>query len=235
MFKHRLNNWVQKTRVWSLGQEDPLEKEMATHPSILAWRISWTEEPGRFMGLQRVRHDWATNTSLLFTKKDSFRFWDYTVSERIFLFWLCTACGIKVPRPGIKPWPFALEARSLNHWTSREVPRTFLRNFKIWRSIKTLVVVVVPVMSNFLQPHELQHTRLPCPSPSPRACLNSCPSSWWYHPTISSSVDPFSSTFNLFQHQGLFQWVGSLHQVTKVLELQLQHQCFQWLFKVDFL
>ena len=38
---------MQETQVWSLGQEDPLEKEMATHPSILAWRIPWTEEPGR--------------------------------------------------------------------------------------------------------------------------------------------------------------------------------------------
>ena len=48
--------------VWSLGQEDPLEKEMATHSSILAWRIPWTEEPGglQFMGLKRVRHDWVT-------------------------------------------------------------------------------------------------------------------------------------------------------------------------------
>ena len=50
---------VQETRVQSLSQEDPLEKEMATHSSILAWRISWTEEPGRLqsMGSQRVRHD----------------------------------------------------------------------------------------------------------------------------------------------------------------------------------
>ena len=50
---------VQETRVRSLSQEDPLEKEMATHSSILAWRISWTEEPGRLqsMGSQRVGHD----------------------------------------------------------------------------------------------------------------------------------------------------------------------------------
>ena len=50
---------MQETRVRSLGQEDPLEKEMATHSSILAWRISWTEEPGRLQstGLQRVGHD----------------------------------------------------------------------------------------------------------------------------------------------------------------------------------
>ena len=50
---------MQETQIFSLGQEDPLEKGMATHSSILAWRILWTEEPGRLqsMGLQRVRHD----------------------------------------------------------------------------------------------------------------------------------------------------------------------------------
>ena len=50
---------VQETRIWSLGQEDPREKEMATHSSVLAWRIPWTEEPG---GLQRAWHNWAINT-----------------------------------------------------------------------------------------------------------------------------------------------------------------------------
>ena len=49
------------------------------------------------------------------------------------------------------------------------------------------------VMSDYLQPHGLQHARLPCPLPSPRACSNSCSLSWWCHPTISSSVVPFSS------------------------------------------
>ena len=50
---------MQETWVQSLGREDPLEKEMATHSSILAWRIPWTEEPGglQSMGSQRVRHD----------------------------------------------------------------------------------------------------------------------------------------------------------------------------------
>ena len=54
---------VQETQVQSLGQESPLEKGMATHSSILAWRIPWTEEPGglQSMGSQRVRHDQATN------------------------------------------------------------------------------------------------------------------------------------------------------------------------------
>ena len=50
---------LQETRVQSLGQEDPLEKGMATHACILAWRIPWTEEPGglQSVGLQRIRHD----------------------------------------------------------------------------------------------------------------------------------------------------------------------------------
>ena len=52
---------------------------------------------------------------------------------------------------------------------------------------------------------------------------------------ISSSVTPFSSCFQSFQHQNIFQWVGSSHQVAKILELQLQHQSFQWTFRVDFL
>ena len=50
---------IQETQVLSLGQEDPLEEEMATHSSVLAWEISWTEEPGglQSMGSQRVRHN----------------------------------------------------------------------------------------------------------------------------------------------------------------------------------
>ena len=50
-----------KTPIWSVCQEDPLEKDMATHSSILAWRIPWTKEPGglQSMGLQWVEHDWS--------------------------------------------------------------------------------------------------------------------------------------------------------------------------------
>ena len=61
---------MQETWVRSLGQEDPLEKEMATRSSTLAWKIPWTEEPGRLQstGWQRVRHGWATSLSLLCTQ-----------------------------------------------------------------------------------------------------------------------------------------------------------------------
>ena len=63
-------NARQETQVQSLGQEVPLEKEIATHSSILSWRIPWTEEPGALysMGSQRVRHDQATNTFTFWTK-----------------------------------------------------------------------------------------------------------------------------------------------------------------------
>ena len=60
------------------------------------------------------------------------------------------------------------------------------------------------VMSDSLQPHGLQHARLPCPSPTPRVYSNSCPSSQWYHPTISSSVIPFSSCLQSFPASGSF-------------------------------
>ena len=60
-------------------------------------------------------------------------------------------------------------------------------------------------MSNCLQPHGLQHARPPCPSPTPRVYSNSCPLSQWCHPTISSSVAPFSSCLQSFPAPGSFQ------------------------------
>ena len=68
---------------------------------------------------------------------------------------------------------------------------------------------------------------------SPGVCSNSRPLSHWCHPTISSSFISFCP--QSFPASGLFQWVGSSHQVAKVLELQLQHQSSQWIFRVDFL
>ena len=61
------------------------------------------------------------------------------------------------------------------------------------------------VVSNSLRPHEPQHARLPCPSPTPRVHPNPCPLSWWCHPTISSSVVPFSSCPQSFPPSGSFQ------------------------------
>ena len=91
------------------------------------------------------------------------------------------------------------------------------------------------VVSDSLQPHGTQHARPPCPSPTPRVHPNSCPLSrdaiQPSHPLLS----PSPPALNLSQHQGLFRWVGSSHQVAKVLEFQVQHQSFQWTLKIDLL
>ena len=75
------------------------------------------------------------------------------------------------------------------------------------------------VVSHSLWPHGLQHTRLPCPSPIPRACSNSCPLNRWWHPTISSSVISFSSCLQSFPASGSFpmsQFFASAGQSTGV-------------------
>ena len=89
------------------------------------------------------------------------------------------------------------------------------------------------VVSDSLWPHGLQHARPPCPSPTPGVYPNSYLLSRWCHPTISSSVVPFSCRLS-FPASGLFKWVSSSHHVAKVLEFKLQHQSFQWIFRTDF-
>ena len=68
-----------------------------------------------------------------------------------------------------------------------------------------LLLFICSVMSDSLQPHGLQYARLPCPSPTPGACSNSCSSSRWCHPTVSSAVIPFSSCPQSFPESGSFQ------------------------------
>ena len=80
-----------ETWVQSLGQEDPLEKEITTHSSVLAWKILWTEEPCRLqsMGLQRVRQDWATSLSFLFFTPalEAWSFSHWTTREVSLVVW----------------------------------------------------------------------------------------------------------------------------------------------------
>ena len=96
-----------ETQVRALGWEDPLEKETAIHSSTIAWKIPWTEEPGRLqsMGPQRVRHDWATSLSLsTFLKWQNYRN-EEPVSGcqgmRRELRWDRSGCGCKGAIPGI--------------------------------------------------------------------------------------------------------------------------------------
>ena len=157
-----------------------LEKEMATHSSVLAWRIPGTGELGGLpsTGSHRVGHNWSD---------------------------LAAAAG---------------DARGTNPY---------------FQPSQLNIVVVWSLSRVWLWAHGLQHARLPCPSLFPRVCSDSCPLSHWCYLTISSSVALSPIAFSLSQHQGLFQWVKSSHQEAKVLELQLQHQSFQWILRVAFL
>ena len=82
-------------------------------------------------------------------------------------------------------------------------------------------------MSDSLPPHELQHARPPCLSPTPGVHSNSCPSSQWCHQPSHPLLSPLPPAPNPSQHQSLFQGVNFLHEVAKVLEFQLQHHSFQ--------
>ena len=87
------------------------------------------------------------------------------------------------------------------------------------------------VESNSLRPHGLQHAMLPCPSPIPELAQT-------HVHQVGDAIQllsPSPPAFNLSQHQGLFKWVSSSHQVAKVLEFHCQHQSFQWIFRTDFL
>ena len=119
---------------------------------------------------------------------------------------------------------------------------------KLWISLvrnHTLIAVSInwegsllfscSVMFDSMRPHGLQHARLPCPSLSSRVCSDSCLLSQWCIQPSHPLSTPSPLALNLSQHQGLFQWVNSFHQVAKLLELQLQHQSFQWIFGADFL
>ena len=141
---------MQETGVWLLGREDTMEKGMATHSSIPAWRIPWTQEPG---GPQSSSVQFILVSQLCLT--------------------VCNAMDCSTPG--------------------------------------------LPVQH---QPPEFTQTHVHPVSLAIQPC----------HP-LSSSSPP---AFKLSQHQSLFQWVSSSHQVAKVLEFHVQHQSFWWIFRTDF-
>ena len=102
----------------------------------------------------------------------------------------------------------------------------FTHNISVLNSTWLILFLLFscPVVSDYLWPHKLQHTRLPCTSPVPAACSNPCSLSQWCHPTIASSVIPFFSCRQSFPTSGCFPLSCSSHQVAKILELQYQQQ-----------
>ena len=134
----------------SLRLKDLLEEEMATHSSILTWRIQQTEGPIRL---------WSSRSQS----------------------------------------PTRLKRFSMQAHFTKTTPSAPTHVSSIGK-----VQFSHSVVSNSLRPHGLQQARLPCPSPTPGPCSNSCPSSQWCHPTISSSVVPFSSSLQSFPASGSF-------------------------------
>jgi len=126
-----------------------------------------------------------------------------------------------------KEWPLAILSSNLGStefWVHdfEWISQTSLRH--IITTHKTQIIYIsqlsCSVMSNSLWPHGLQHARLSCPLPTPRACSNSCPLSRWCHPITSSSVVPLLLP-SIFPSIRVFQWVSFLHHVARVLESQL--------------
>ena len=137
------------------------------------------------------------------------------------------AAGTPVPTPGLVEVVPCLRERARGERSPSGNPTP---------PLALLLLFSCSVVSNSLWPHGLQHPRYPCPSPFPRACSNSCPLRLWCHPIISSSGIPLSSCLQSFPASGSFLMKRPpSHQVARVLELQLQHQSFQWMFRIDFL
>ena len=190
---------------------------MATHPSVLVWRIPGTGEPGGLpsMGLHRVRHDWrdlaAAAAEIVYHFNNGYCMSLGKLQETGKPGMLQSMGSQRVGHPGLNnnipcecvwaEYQFS-SVQLLSHVRLFATPRTATHQASLSitnsRSLLKLMSIKLVMPSNHLM------------SPSPPA-------------------------FNLSQHQGLFQWVSSSHQVTKVLEFQLQHQSFQWIFRTDLL
>ena len=141
-----------------------------------------------------------------------------------------------------------IPVRSLNCFPPKKNAKMFLAHrhifsFNVFFKIICLHQVLVPtsdqfsrsVMPNSLWPRGLQHARLRCPSTTPRVCSDPCPLRRWCHPTISSFVFPLPFSLQSFPAPESFPMSLLLTSSGQVLEHQLQHQSFQWIFKNDFL
>ena len=109
-------------------------------------------------------------------------------------------------------------------WVVERLSHVVLKNSYMAKRLWVHHQFSCSVVSDSLKPHGLQHARLSCPSPTPGACSNSYSLSRWCHPTISSSVVPFSSCLQSFPASGSFPTSQFFTSGDQVLELQLQHE-----------
>ena len=172
---------------------------------------------------------------------------DYSPHTRLLCPWNYQN-GLPLPTPRDLNWTELNSSQITELFPSQKNAKIFLTHkhifsFNVFFKIICLHQVLVPtsdqfsrsVMSDSLWPREPQHARPPCPSPTPG--VHTMHVHWdgdaiqLSHPLSS----PSPPALNLSQHQGLFRWVSSPHQMAKVLEFQLQHQSFQWTPRTDLL
>ena len=120
---------------------------------------------------------------------------DHEIFQARILEWVPIPSPGDHPNPGIGPTSPALQAESLllSHQGNPFLNLCFLINLKMWSCFLSHLKTVQfnrSVVSDSLWPHGLEHARLPCPSPTPRACSNSCPSSGWCHPSDLKTMIP---------------------------------------------
>ena len=164
-----------------MGWEDPLEKEMVTQSSILAWEIPLTEEPSRLQIMGSQNNLTLNNNNKGKLQEEGIN-WAKAWRMAVITTWRS---------PKSKGWKWKCKGN-------------ILKSFWFLQAIRSSVQFCRSVMSYSLPPHRLQHARPPCPSPTPGVYSNSCPLSRWCHPTISSSVVPFSSCLQSFPASGAF-------------------------------
>ena len=191
---------AQETQIWPLGREEPLEEEMATHSSILAWKILWTEEPRRlqamesqsrtrlsswpcpqvqaraWMNLEDIKWKKATESLILwdsFSYKISFYVKYRVKTIEIANLWLPGGWVSGGWRMSVSCIPgFVL--RRWRCFRTRDGGCTKPWMYQVPLNCSLLLLFSCLVMPDSFWPHGLQHARLPCSSLFPGVCLNSC-------------------------------------------------------------
>ena len=209
----------------------PLEKEIATHSRILAWTIPWTEDPGglQSLGSQRVRHDWVTE--LNWTELNTYLHIILSVCYYFFLTFPSLFFGFLTFFGDF----WYVDGTILEKIMPTELKFSgFIANgiFSVSLHQFSSVAQSCPILCN---PVDCSTPGLPVHHQLLEFTENHV---HWVGDTIQPSqpsLSPSPPALNLSQHQGLFKWVSTSHQMAKILEFQLQHQSSNWTPRTDLL
>ena len=179
----------------------------------------WTGRPGvlQSMGSQRVRHDWVTE--LNYGKQ----YGGSSIKLKSTMIWLTNATPRYISKKDDFIGRFGLSMPQCLKYFINVCCKYFLQFSSVAQSCPTL------------RPHGPQHNRPPCLSPTPGVYSNSCPLSWWCHPTISSSVIPFSSCLQSFPASGSFQMSHLFASGGQRFGVSASASVIQWTPRTDLL